>query len=195
MIFLGIDQSLTSTGCCVISETGEVLSSDIISSQTKDDVYTRTWSIMVKLLEIITKYDVTHVALEGLAFAKTGNATRSLAILQGVIVCYLKFQNSDVLDVKIIPPNCLKKFATGKGKASKTEMMAKVPVELMNSWKKNYKKTSLDDLADAYFLAQYILPEPPLNLNQNKSKKSKIIKIKLKLKLKNGDQFNRKCKI
>jgi hypothetical protein len=84
----------------------------------------------------------------------TGNATRDLAGLQFSIITKIKFILQ--MDIEIIAPPTLKKFATGSGRASKIDMINALPPEVYEHFtkEKKWKKSSgLTDVTDAYFLA------------------------------------------
>ena len=88
----------------------------------------------------------------------TGNATRDLAGLQFCIVSKIKFILNK--DIAIIAPPTLKKSATTNGKASKEDMIAALPSDILNTFTviKNWKKSrGLTDVTDAYFLACYLI--------------------------------------
>ena len=161
MHYLGIDQSLTSTGVVVLDDQLSLVDYQIISSDPSKSVYSRSWSILQKIREMIVKHAVNYVGIEGLAMTMKGNATRSLAILQGVIVTDLLFNppEGNLLSQKaleIISPSQLKKFATGNGKANKADMIKALPPSVIEEMKKGVAKKSINDLADAYFLARYL---------------------------------------
>lgn len=155
MIYLGIDQSYTSSGIVVI-EGDNLVHVSVYKTPKTEDVFLRSWEISEHILEVIKTYKVDSVAIEGLAFGIRGNATRDLAGLQFSIVNKVRFIAQK--PIVIIPPLTLKKFATRDGKAKKKDMMAAVPDDVMSFMKScGYKVTTgLTDLSDAYFLAKHI---------------------------------------
>lgn len=155
--YLGIDQSYTFCGIVLLNEDGAVEFSTIHTS-TGCDIYDRAGNVASHIGNIIKKYKPAVVGVEGLAFAKFGNATRDLAGLLFVIMN--KMRTDGVNDISIIPPNTLKKSATGSGKATKEDMVNALPEDVKVSFKKQYKKTKgLYDIADAYWIARHILDE------------------------------------
>lgn len=154
-IFMGIDQSYTSTGICVIKDD-EVAYFDCIKTAKSNDVFHRCWEVTDKIRSLIKEHNPDYVSIEGLAFGMTGNATRDLAGLQFSIITTAKY--IDGVNIDIITPLSLKKFATGNGKAKKDDMMAAIPANVLDVFKaRGYKKTTgLADLTDAYFLAKFI---------------------------------------
>lgn len=158
--FLGIDQSYTSAGYCIVDEAGDVVKFGTIktSEQNNGDIFKRALHVATTLISIASEYNIRQIGLEGLAFGKFGNATRDLAGLQFVIITNFHTQTSHTTSsFDIISPNMLKKFATNKGKASKEDMTAALPEAVLDSFKaSNFKKsTGLYDLADAYWIARH----------------------------------------
>lgn len=158
MFYIGIDQSYTSTGFVVLDDNNTLLYSNVFSSPKENDAFTRSWNLSELIITEIAKYKDCAIAIEGLAFSMTGNATRDLAGLQFTIVNKIKFiLNKSVL---IVAPPSLKKHATGNGKASKELMINALPQEVLYVFtkEKNWKKSrGLTDVTDAYFLADYLI--------------------------------------
>jgi Holliday junction resolvasome RuvABC endonuclease subunit len=153
---LGIDQSYTSSGAIVLDESGAIVSAVIIRSDPANDVYDRAVAISTAINAIIRTANPAVVALEGLAFGKFGNATRDLAGLQFVIITNIRRLFPDV-QISIISPNSLKKFATTSGKAKKVDMHAALPEEIKQHFKQNkfLATKGLYDITDAYWIARY----------------------------------------
>lgn len=155
MITMGIDQSYTSSGICIM-EGDDILYSGTFKTPKEEDVFVRAWNISEKVVALIAEYAVESVSIEGLAFGSVNaNATRDLAGLQFLVVTKVRIMLG--LEVVITAPTALKKFATGSGKATKKEMIAALPSPVVELFKTQGFKltTGLADLADAYFLAQY----------------------------------------
>ena len=156
MKIIAIDQSFRSTGICVFIN-GKLMHAEKYVSDESKDKFNRAWEIATYIRKITKTFDCDIVALEGLAFSSKGNATRDLAGLQFTIVTLLKFVEK--LDVEIVAPNTVKKFATGKGNCKKTLMMDFLPpdVKLFFTDTLNLKKTTgLGDLTDAYFIGKTV---------------------------------------
>ena len=109
----------------------------------------RLGEIYVRLINLFTeladKYDLVVVAMEGYANGKTFNREK-MGELGGVV----KLAHATVFgfDPEIVPPTTLKKFVTGKGTASKDDMIAAVN----SKWDPSVKN---NNIADAYGLAEY----------------------------------------
>lgn len=156
MVVLGLDQSLTCSGICIMDD-GKLVFSGVITTSKTDregmhDVFYRTRVITAELLALITHYKVQTVVMEGLSFGSKGNATRDLAILMGTIQANLRGFPT------VVPPPTLKKFATGNGRATKDEMVEAIKdaePELYEKLLLTPKTKGRADIADAYWLANY----------------------------------------
>ena len=154
-MFIGIDQSYTNTGFCVIDYNGLVFDFGTIKTTDKDgDHFDRCKIISDQVIALAFKHIPTAIAIEGLAYGMRGDATRSLAGLQFVVITALR---EHAFNPEIVAPLTLKKFATGTGKADKKEMIASLPTCVSGMFVSGgFKKTTgLADLADAYFLAMH----------------------------------------
>lgn len=152
---VGIDQSYTSCGICILEDDKLIFGKKLSSIQT-EDIYLRAVSIADQIANIVEFHKVDHIAIEGLAFGMRGSATRDLAGLLFTIIIILRQRG--LLSPDIITPLSLKKFATGSGKAKKEEMIRSLPVDARTYFdSQNYKKTTgLADMADAFWLAKFI---------------------------------------
>lgn len=155
MITMGIDQSFTSTGVVFLNDSSSVLHVEIISSDKNVDFFERAWIISQRINSLIEQYNPDHISMEGLAFGGVGNATRQLSGLQYTIMNGIRKVAGK--ECELIAPTTLKKFAFGKGKASKVEMYESLPqsVKTFFSVKEVKKTKGLYDVTDAYFLARY----------------------------------------
>lgn len=156
MKILSIDQSYTNTGYCVLDET-EMLDCGLISSSKDDDIFKRAFNIAYQLVTLADSHQPTILALEGLAFSMRGNATRDLAGLQFTIVNALRING---YPVTIVPPNVVKKTATGKGNAKKEVLLEALPEQIRYHFEENVgakKSRGLYDLTDAYWIGKSTL--------------------------------------
>lgn len=161
--FVGIDQSYTCSGYCVVDETGNVIELGTVKTSIKDDgdIYNRAMIVTNALKDLIGKHDPHSFGIEGLAFSMMGNATRDLAGLQFIIITQFRRETKYGNNMVIVSPNTLKKFATTKGNAKKQEMVDALPKDVLDLIiEKKYKKsTGLYDVTDAYFIAMHTLDE------------------------------------
>lgn len=172
-LILGIDQSYSSTGYVILNTDCNVIDFGTISAKKSDkyDIFDRATIISTGLIQLTKQYKPMICGIEGLAFSKLGNATRDLAGLQFVIITQLRNNGYDNDHVIIATPKQVKKFA-GEGNADKEFMVNSLPLEFRDSiLQRNYKKTTgLYDIADAYWIAKYVLNEYTLNTNSVETK-------------------------
>lgn len=146
--WVGLDQSYSGFGVVITDQFGT--ESLLLKFPPKDSAGMRLGEIYVNLITIFTRcqdaYDEVHVAMEGYAMGRTFNREK-LGELGGVV----KLAHATVFgtDPTVVPPTTLKKFVTGKGNASKKEVIAAV----QSKWASDITN---DNIADAYGLAQYI---------------------------------------
>lgn len=155
MKVIACDQSFASSGIIVLDKEGELEFAECYVSDNNDDIFSRTWEISTHIAETAREHDCRVCVLEGLAYGAFGDATRNLAGLQFVIYCVMKF--TEGLDVEIVVPGTVKKFATGSGRAKKQEMIESLPehVRVYFDAMGVKKSTGLADLTDAYFIGKY----------------------------------------
>lgn len=152
---LGVDQSYTSCGLCLVDEQGSVIEFERYKTNADDDTYARALAAALNVCDFITKHSPTAVHLEGLAFGIRGNATRDLAGLLFTIINVIKLKHP-AIECKVVAPTSVKKRATGSGKSKKKEMIEALPPEVKKKFTdENYKLTTgLADLADAYWISR-----------------------------------------
>lgn len=156
MIILSIDQSYTHCAY-VVTEGKTVIDFGVLKSDNELDIYKRALRLSLELGGVLCKHTPEQIRLEGLAFGMRGNATRDLSGLLFTIINVIShlhvFNN-----FKIVAPTQVKKTGTGSGKATKKEMIAALPPDILKLFKdKNYKQTTgLTDLADAYWISQVL---------------------------------------
>lgn len=151
MNIIAIDQSYTSSGIVVLNDE-EIVYAEKFVSNKQLDMFERAWNVADRIIEVAREYNADLVGIEGLAFSKIGDATRDLAGLQYTIVTRLRFVEG--FDVYIIPPNTVKKVATGKGNAKKEVLLEFLPKKARKMFDDlGVKKTTgLLDLTDAYWI-------------------------------------------
>jgi len=167
MRILGLDQSYKKSGIVIVDkDKRDMVHYEIFCGNNNDlDVFAQTRLIGARICNVVIKYNIDIVVIEGLAFGSVGNVTRNLAGLQFTIINMLQIPAfvQHIPIVKIVPATTLKKFATGRGNAKKEEVIDSLPPKIKEIfWDKLgvRKTTGMDDMADAYFLAQYGLAFP-----------------------------------
>lgn len=136
---MGLDLSLTSTGYSINQKTG------IISTPTKGPE--RLTRISNEIIDIVMNTPVEAVILEGYSFASRNSQAHSIGELGGVVRMVLWQRGVPYIEV---PPTCRAKFATGKGNASKNEVISAVSAKTGIIW----SGAGSDDRCDAWILEQ-----------------------------------------
>lgn len=160
---MGIDQSFTGCGVIILDSEGNLIDTELFVTNKTQTVFERSWSLFCQIFQLVAKHQITRVAIEGLAFSMKGNATRSLAILQGVLVTNLQYlkefqgQTNSIVTVELVSPLSLKKLTTGNGKATKEQMIKAIPESILTTWKKQFPAGQINNLADAFHLAKTLV--------------------------------------
>lgn len=163
MVSLGIDLSLSNTGCIHLKD-GSIVKSQTIKSKPHADKTPITE--LKRLMHIRDNINTTNVELaviEGMAFmARNTTALTQLSGLNYMVREYLFHRN---IQYVIVTPTQLKKFVSGKGNCQKDLM-------LLETYKRYGVSFSDDNLCDAYGLARIgeaLLEQntSPLNQKQN----------------------------
>lgn len=150
VLYIGIDQSYTGFGFVVLDETGHCHQKTLRKYELKkyESEGARLEAIYSELeeffnLALCMTPDV-RVFMEGYAYGAKLNREK-LGELGGIVklACRLVLGH----DPLSVPPTSLKQFATGKGTASKADMVG--AVQQFDS------EITNDNLADAYLLAVY----------------------------------------
>lgn len=133
---VGLDLSIAASGICGID--GECIT---VGGKPADGDHRIAWIVEAVVDEAVIPDRIDLVAVEGLAVHGRGHGMAAAQVMGAVKVALL---NLCVPYVEV-PPSTLKKYATGKGNANKTEMALAL-----------YKRTGLelddDNQVDAYFL-------------------------------------------
>lgn len=137
---IGIDPSLTSTGYSGCGQNG-TFSSKFTGVQRLDDLSEQLANF---LLVAPTN---SFVVIEGYSFASRNSQAHSTGELGGVFRLTMYRMGIPFIEV---PPTCRAKFATGRGNASKTEVMSALSARTGIVW----SGKGADDMADAYVLEE-----------------------------------------
>lgn len=149
---LGIDQSLTCTGWCIVDfvkkKSIKVKKYGIIEPKKLRDVE-RLVFIKDILKGVIQKYKPTDACMEGYAFERRNvMAPYQIGELGGVIKVLLKINR---ITVESINPMTLKKQVAGYGRASKDQMI-ETAKELSGIKFGQVRETKRDNSTDAFCL-------------------------------------------
>lgn len=143
-MYLGIDQSLQSTGVSVISHSGARLHLETITPKKQTGVV-RLAFIRDALYEVLLAHPgMKQAALEGYAYDVGAGRVFELGEVGGAMKMAL---HDAAIPFVVVPPASLKLFVAGKGSASKDQMREAV----LRKWKEDIQQ---NDACDAYGLAQ-----------------------------------------
>lgn len=136
---LGLDISLTSTGYSC--EHGR----DVIATKLRGAE--RLSFISTRILTICREMDISVVSLEGYSFASRNSQAHSIGELGGAV--RMRLWENGIPYVEI-PPTCRAKFATGRGNASKGEVVSSISAKTGLV----FSGAGADDICDAYVLEE-----------------------------------------
>jgi crossover junction endodeoxyribonuclease RuvC len=123
-IYVGLDLSLTSTGVAIIhngTATVRRVKSKGVARATTADQAERLARLVTDIAAAFPATDHTKIAVEGPSYGSTGSAAHILGGLWWLVRDYLRGMN-----VAVVPPGTVKKYATGRGNAGKDEVLATV---------------------------------------------------------------------
>lgn len=136
---IGLDLSLTSTGV-----SGDGLTATISTSTRGAE---RLHLISLLVMEHFLKVENPVAIIEGYSFASRNSQAHSIGELGGVIRVELWRRGIPYVEVA---PTARAKFATGKGNASKLEVMSAVSARTGKVW----SGSGADDKCDAWVLEE-----------------------------------------
>ncbi len=122
MRILGIDPGIANTGWGVVDFDGQKfrpVSFGVINTSTKDRLENRISFIARDVGSIASKYEVEHVSVEDIFFAKNELSAIGVAKVIGA-VCYSVYTQG--ISVSIFTPLQIKKAVTGTGRAEKNQV-------------------------------------------------------------------------
>ena len=152
MIFVGLDLSLTSTG---------LVAGDLrVAHGSKFKGIERLVDLRTKILAPMAQFAADGqdfvVMVEGYSFGSKNSHAHALGELGGVIRMAMLENGFPFVEV---PPSNVKKFATGKGNASKGEVMSATSVRTGIVW----AGKGAEDICDAFVLEQMGLTKAGLS--------------------------------
>jgi crossover junction endodeoxyribonuclease RuvC len=171
-LYLGIDPSLASTGIALI--TPKIKASTELKTQPNQEKVMRLHSLKTQFVEFMLRYapekQVTLCCIEGASYNSFGRHD-DLGMVRGILsLTALDY----CLQIVTVPPRSLKKYATGRGEASKEEMVKKA---IAIGWSIQEQH---DDAADAALLAELafgITNQHSLNLTRAQLEVLKSLKL------------------
>lgn len=144
MRVLGLDIS-TKIGWAFRSSDNDDLTFDTIKSTQTG--YARIQTLVTRLWSVLIHADPDLVVIEGYAFGAKGNSLSKLIEVGAVVRWELTTAEMGATQWIDVAPSTVKKFWTGKGNASKEDM-------LFAAWDR-FEDRMTDDEADATALAEF----------------------------------------
>lgn len=172
---LGIDYSVTCPACCLLDDDTkrwwvnykkqgkpyQPLPNVEWSVSILDEEFPRFIELRDWVNRIVSEVCPELMVLEDYAFGAMGRLTQ-LSENAGIMKCMLH-ENYAHIPLKVVAPTTMKKFATGRGIATKDDIWAAFVKQEPD--KKGWQKlchpkalhvgSPIADIADSYFLAQY----------------------------------------
>jgi len=145
--FFGLDFAYTNNGLIILDEDAEIIKQEVIVTTKRNSDEERLIKLRDYISSLVNPDDIVY--LEGLSYGSQGQAKAQMSAVHYVTRIFL-FQND--IKYKIITPNELKKFITGKGQCKKDLI-------LLNVFKRWGVEFDNSDLADAYGLARMALED------------------------------------
>lgn len=148
MRIIGIDLSFTGTGLVVVeTETKEVVHHTVVATDKRLSDIERSIQILTITKRMAQAFEVDVFALEDYAFQSKGDYTLRIAECCGIFKEWMHYGKKTCYIVAI---SAHKKQFTGKGNASKVEMVEKM--------KENYPELPEDNnIADALSVALWVI--------------------------------------
>lgn len=148
---VGLDISLTSTGISTWAGESNVFTQPSEFSHPIDRYrFIRSSIAEVLSQDILHEGEVPVVAIEGYAFSKRSSHAHAQGELGGIVRLWLRENSFPYVEV---PPMNLKKFVTGKGNATKSDMVSSVTLRTGVEW----AGKGSEDRVDAWGLRQMLL--------------------------------------
>ena len=141
MRIAGLDLSLTSTGYSSNSETLCIFAPNGVRGAERLSFLTR------EIERLSVEQSIECFIIEGYSFASRNSQAHSIGELGGCVRMMLWERGIPFVDV---PPTSRAKFATGKGNASKTEVVSAISAKTSIVW----SGSGADDRCDAWILEQ-----------------------------------------
>jgi crossover junction endodeoxyribonuclease RuvC len=123
---VGIDLSLTDTGVAIAYDDGSITTARVRSKGTATDTLAQRAKRLDRLVSDVIAVAGSRgcsIVIEQPAYSQTGGAHHDRSGLWWMLVDFLTHAGDTVIEVA---PTTLKKYATGKGNASKDEVLAAV---------------------------------------------------------------------
>jgi Holliday junction resolvasome RuvABC endonuclease subunit len=152
-LHMGVDQSFTSTGICILDEELNLVFHTKCSTDKVDGIFDRAIQMSQMVHDLVEKWQPVDFTIEGLAMNSMSSSSKDLAGLQFCMITDIMVSFPHI-PVKIFTPGQVKKAATTKVRGVKKEAMFEaLPENIKEEIGDNYLKTKgRYDVTDAYWL-------------------------------------------
>ena len=161
MLVVGIDASTNSTGLAVM-EDGELKFRTLIDLHKEKNVMMRIQKMLLKICEILDRYDVDAVYMEKSVFKTNVDVVQKLANLAGGIMLYCAQNGIDFNHP--YPVEWRAKIGIEQSKKVKREVLKE---EAILAVKREYGINVNDDVAEAILIARSAFDLPKINVTED----------------------------
>ena len=161
-VIIAFDPSLNSSGICVLPlDSDTPIAYECVCTPVEDPARLRY--NYDRFRAILSAYaDIRYIAFERqinqMRYGNNSGSILALAenigILKLAILQTLREESHKSIPIIAVPPDHIKKYATGNSKATKEDMMAAVNGNHMKTIRRVIPEHSVNDVADAYHLAK-----------------------------------------
>lgn len=158
--FIGIDASARSTGVVIASLEGDTKEYLLVPKNLKGPA--RLKNLYLGLMDCVSGIKIERAAIEGPSY-NSANKPFTLGEVYGVFKLLLEIRG---VPVHVVSPRSVKKYATGKGSATKEEVLLRAKAMGCVS--------DSNDVADAWFIAM-IAKDAHLGYSTIRTRKSQEV--------------------
>jgi crossover junction endodeoxyribonuclease RuvC len=142
---IGFDPSLSQTGYAIVNtEKQKIISAGVIKTKPPKDLNERIFEIYKNSKEILGKYKIEHSAFEESFYHKNVRTSNLMSQVRTALIISCMEQN---MTVSLFSANNIKKCITGRGHASKEQVLYMVKQIF------NLTEDVPDDVSDALAVA------------------------------------------
>ena len=143
-----LDLSLNSTGVCIFNSDGNCIKTLTIDTNGEKETPKKLKIIGETFLELIKRYDPERIIIEQ-GFTRYNKSTQQIFRVHG-LVNYLFCDYPQ----EYYPSSTIKKVITGKGNATKEEVISIIKLEHPDMKFKNYDESDAFAVGQTYFIEQ-----------------------------------------
>ena len=145
MNVIGFYPSLLQTGYAIVNvEKQKVIAAGVIKTESSMDINERIFEIFSNSKDILNKYEIEHSAFEESFYHKNVRTSNLLSQVRTALI--ISCMERDIT-ISVFSPNNIKKCITGRGHASKEQVLYMVKQIF------NLTENVPDDVSDALAIA------------------------------------------